>query len=155
MGSALSGIATIAMGQLKATADARAANEDFDEEQKVLAFNALSARDKGRVDAGKVRMAGTQLAARQKVAYAASGVETTSGTAAAVQADTVGLAEVDAETVENNAAREVFGFQLQSEQSKRNRIRKLQAAERDAIGSALSGAGQIVGSGGIGGGGGG
>lgn len=154
MGSALSGIATIAMGQVNATAKARAAAEDAEDEQRALAFNAITAGDKGRLEAGKVRMAGSQLIGRQKTGYATSGVALDVGTPASVMESTAGLAELDAQTAENNAAREVWGYRLQREQSKKNLQRKYDEANREVIGSALSGSGQIMGGGGLGGGGG-
>jgi hypothetical protein len=153
MGSALSGIATIATGQAKASADAQAATQDQQDEERVLRYNALQAGEKGRFEAGKLRMSGAMLAAKQKVAYAASGVDSTVGTAASVQANTAALTELDAMTAENNAAREVWGYKLQVQQSKKNLQRKYEQYNREAIGSALSGAGQIIGgAGGVGGG---
>jgi hypothetical protein len=158
MGSILSGAGTIATGQMAATAKAWNAAQDSQDEQKALSYSALSAQDKGRLDAGKIRMAGSQLVAKQKVAYANSGVAIDSGTPAAVMESTQGLSELDAQTAENNAAREVWGYRMQQEQSKKNMQRKIDEANREAIGSALTGAGQIVGgagnlSGGGGGGG--
>lgn len=155
MGSALSGIATIAMGQVNASAKAQAAAQDAEDEQRVLSYNALTAGDKGRLDASKTRMGGTQLIAQQKVGYANSGVAIDSGTPASVMADQAAVNELDAKTVENNAAREVWGYRLQREQSKKNLQRKYDEYNREAIGSVLSGSGQMMGSGGMGGGGGG
>ena len=55
-------------------------------------------------------MAGTQLAARQHLAYANSGVDATVGTPAQVQSQTAAMSELDALTVENNALREAWGY---------------------------------------------
>jgi hypothetical protein len=151
MGSALSGIATIAMGQMNASAKGQAAQEDYNDAIKALDYNAARTSQKGTLEAGNIRMAGSRLIAKQKVAYANSGVESTTGTAAAVQADTRGQVELDAQTEANNAAAEVFGFKMQKEYAKKNLQRSLDSANREAIGSALSGAGQIIGSGGMGG----
>lgn len=155
MGSALSGIATIAMGQMNASAKAQAATEDAQEEQRMLAYNAQRAGERGRAEAGRIRSSGAQLVEQQKVAYAASGVALDTGTPASVMASSAGLSEKDALTAENDAAAEVWGYRMQSAQSKKNLQRAYDAANREVIGSALSGSGQIIGSGGMGGGGGG
>lgn len=155
MGSALSGFAQIGMGQMSATAKARGASDDSADEQRVLTYNAIQAGDAGRIEEGKIRMAGSQLIARQKVAYAASGVALDTGTPASVMASQAGLTELDAQTAANNAARRVWGYKMQREQSEKNKDRKIDEAGRETIGSALGGAGQVIGgAGGIGGGGG-
>ena len=71
---------------------------------------ASDALARGARDAGALRMAGSQVAARQMVAFANSGVDATVGTAANVQAGTKANAELEALTTENNAAREAFGY---------------------------------------------
>lgn len=155
MGSALSGFATIGMGQAKAGAEGRAAYEDAQDEQRVLSYNLLAAGDAGRLAVQKIRMSGSQLIAQQKVGYAASGVAIDTGTPAAVMASQRALVELDALTAENNAARQAWGYKLQREQSKRNLQRTLEGKNREVIGSALSGAGQVFESTGSGYGGGG
>jgi hypothetical protein len=146
MGSALSGFAQIGMGQLEAGSKAQAASDDAADEQRVLTYNAIQAGEKGRLEEGKLRMAGTQLLAAQKVGYANSGVAVDSGTPLAVMESQAALNELDATTAQNNAARAVWGYKMQREQSKKNKDRKVDASGRDAIGSALSGSGQIIGS---------
>ncbi len=71
---------------------------------------AQDALARGAQEAGAARMAGSEAAARQRVAYANSGVAADVGTAANVQASTKARAELDAQVLENNAAREAWGY---------------------------------------------
>lgn len=71
---------------------------------------AADALQRGAAEAGQMRQAGAQLAARQAVAYANSGVDASVGTAANVQAGTAAQAELEALTLENNSMREAFGY---------------------------------------------
>jgi len=64
---------------------------------------------RGSFVAGLKRMEGTATIAQQKVAYEASGVDSTSGTAAQVAASTRIVSELDAKTLENNAVRAALG----------------------------------------------
>jgi hypothetical protein len=152
MGSALSGLATIGMGQWEASAKGQAAAQDAAQEQRILSYNAQVAQEQGTREAGKVRSAGSQLIARQRVAYANSGVDTSSGTPLSVMADTRMLSELDAQTAANNAAREVWGYKMQVEQSKKNLQRTYEGLNRGVVGSILSGTGQILSGGMFGGG---
>jgi hypothetical protein len=80
------------------------------ENRRLSEFAARDALQRGAVEAGQARIAGSKMAGRQKVAYAASGVDPTVGTAAQVQAETAATSELEAATIENNAAREAWGF---------------------------------------------
>lgn len=71
---------------------------------------AADATMRGGQAAGRQRMEGSQLVEAQRVAYAASGVDTTVGTPANVMADTAAMSELDAKIIENNAAREAWGI---------------------------------------------
>lgn len=97
------------------------------------------ARAKGSYESGKQRLMGAQLAGKQKQAYTASGVDATQGTAAAVQADSAALVELDAKRTAINAAREVYGYQ----ETKRQAYQEMQAknanATNKAVGAALGG----------------
>lgn len=88
--------------------------------QKEAVENATMAREaaadataRGNQEAGRTRIKASQLIGAQKTAYAASGVDSTVGTAADVQASTRMVSELDAKTIENNAAREAWGFRKQ------------------------------------------
>lgn len=71
---------------------------------------AADASRRGGVAAGVARTGASRLAAAQRVAYSTSGVDATTGTAADVQTETSARGELDALTIENNAAREAWGF---------------------------------------------
>lgn len=100
-----------------------AANEVYDRDQataammreaadnKRLAYSAAAdAEARGGVEAGRSRTQGTKLMAAQNTAYANSGVDPTTGTPAAVMAETQAVANLEAQTHLNNAAREAWGF---------------------------------------------
>jgi hypothetical protein len=103
----------IAAGAQEAVATA----EESRAKQQALFTNRLLAErasgdalQRGAIEAGKARIAGSRLEAKQRVAYTASGVDASVGTPANVIADTAALGELDAQTVENNAAREAWGY---------------------------------------------
>lgn len=74
---------------------------------------------RGGVMAGRVKMEGAILAGRQKAALASSGVDVQSGSAVDVQESSAGLNALDALTVQNNAAREAWGYKVQAAQFRR------------------------------------
>lgn len=88
--------------------------------------DAVDALRRGALAAGLQRMKGSQVVARQRVGYAASGVDSTVGTPADVASGTEAFNEFDALTIENNAAREALGHkrtvqQLDQKQKQFNR----------------------------------
>lgn len=74
---------------------------------------AQDAMMRGYREAGLARMGATQMVEAQKVASAASGVDPTYGTPAQNAGATRAVAEFDALVLENNAAREAWGFKKQ------------------------------------------
>ena len=87
-----------------------AEKKQFDANIQLANDAADDAVRRGQKEAGGMREAGTQLAARQAVAYSNSGVDASSGTPADVIASTSTNSELDALTTENNAAREALGY---------------------------------------------
>lgn len=73
--------------------------------------NATAVLERGAMAAGRQRMAGTQLAGQQRLAYAMGGIDSASGTAAQTMRSSAAFSELDAETLRNNAIREAFGHQ--------------------------------------------
>ena len=71
---------------------------------------AADAIQRGQADAAKTRFSAQQAIARQKVAFGASGVDASVGTPVSLGASTAAMAELDARTIENNAAREAWGY---------------------------------------------
>lgn len=102
-------------------------------------FAAADTVARGNREAAFQRMEGGDLVGRQKVAYAASGVDPTVGTAAAVQADTRARSEMDAMQIENNAAREAWGFRTTGKQYKREAQQETIRNNYRQTGTALSG----------------
>jgi hypothetical protein len=72
----------------------------------------------------------------QRAGFAAGNIDVAFGSAADVQADAAYLGELDALTIRTNAAREAWGFQVQSEDLRR------QAAITRKEGAAAATAGQ-------------
>ena len=100
---------------------------------------------RGSQEAGDIRQGGAKLAARQHVAFAASGVDASVGTAADVISSTAAGAELEALTVENNAAREAWGykkhglaFQTQAGLDASRRNRETAGTVLGAIGQGVS-----------------
>lgn len=72
--------------------------------------NAVDALRQGEQDAGRARMKGSEMVARQRVAFSNSGVDASVGTPAQVAASTSMWTELDAQTSRNNAMRKAFGY---------------------------------------------
>ncbi len=145
MGGLIQGMATAGMGIWQAHEDANAAHEEYAATSRMLTYQERRATLKGKQEAGELRSQGSAVADAQFNAYAAAGIDPTSGTAAAVQADTAAQAELDAQTRENNAALEVWGYRTQKDQAAKNLQTRLKTIDRQAIGSVLTGAGQMIG----------
>lgn len=109
-------------------AEARAKDKESVENTGMAIEAATDAHNRGAEEAGRQRVQGAQLVARQKVAYANSGVDSSVGTAAAVQSSTQQLSEVDAKTIENNATREAWGYRKHGlkfqQQAELDRVRR-------------------------------
>lgn len=76
------------------------------------AANAVLTMQAGGIEAGKVRMKGSSIIAQQRVAFGASGVDGTMGTAADLATSSRLMSELDAQTTLNNAARQALGHKL-------------------------------------------
>lgn len=116
------------------------------EANKKLADDAAAdALQRGAKEAGAVRMAGSELAAAQALAFTNSGVDASVGTAASVQSGTRARANLDALTAANNAAREAWGykkhglaFEAQAGINASRRNRELAGTVLGSIGSGVS-----------------
>lgn len=102
---------------------------------------AADALARGAGEAGKMRAAGSDLAAQQMVAFANSGVDASVGTAANVQASTKAKAELEALTLENNAAREAWGYKKHGLQFETQAGIDAARRNREAAGTLLGAAG--------------
>jgi hypothetical protein len=99
-----------AVGQANAGA---AANEVAKKNAHLSDVAAVDAEQRGSKQAGEARMKGTDIVGEQRLATAASGVEVGVGTSAQLAEDTRAAAELDAQTIKANAAREAWGFRTQ------------------------------------------
>lgn len=121
MGQALSSVAMGASSFISANNQAGAAEMSGAFTKQQSEFNAqmadLQAADairRGDKDATTLKKGAKQLIGSQRAGLAAQGIDVNSGSAADVQADTAGSAEVDALTIKNNAWREAFGYKVQA-----------------------------------------
>ncbi|MFT3708040.1 MAG: hypothetical protein QM817_10325 [Archangium sp.] len=102
---------------LERDADRDALNDNLTAIAKARAYNkavasaqGADALRRGAVEAGAIRMAGTQLEGQQRLAYAVGNVDASSGTAAQTIDSSRLYSELDAQTSSNNAVRAAMGF---------------------------------------------
>ena len=93
----------------------------FEEEQAkynatMAATSANRAEAVGAAEAGRLRTEGTQLISQQKVALAAGGVDTSSGSAVNLFSSTRAMNELDVQTVRHKAAMEAWGHRVEEGQ---------------------------------------
>lgn len=74
---------------------------------------AADARARGRSESDWKRVEGQRMIGTQRAAMAASGGQVGTGSNAIMEQDTAQLAEFDALTIMNNAAREAYGYDVQ------------------------------------------
>lgn len=147
MGGIVSGFGTAVLGGMAASDEARQGNIRAGQARQINDYKAAVSNANAGIATGQVRTKGSELAAQQGTAYAASGIDQSMGTAAAVQADTAAMSEVDAQTIRNNAAREAWGYAVDTQQEAEKAKAGRDAAGRKAVGSVLTGFGQAAGSG--------
>ena len=98
-----------------------------------------TAADWQRVKAG-------QAIGTQRSVQAANGIDVNSGSSALIQDDTAMLGELDALTIQNNAAREAYGYRVQAQQDISNAGQTVRNGKTAATGSILGGLGKAFGS---------
>lgn len=144
MGGIISGAGSMFTGLATMTTELADAESEYNAADRSLGQNIRVTQRKSALEAGKLRSQGSQLIARQKVAYANSGVDATVGTPASVMADTRLMSELDAQTAENNAANEVWGFKTQRLAAKDAWDKKKTAAAIKFGSTVASGLGDVV-----------
>lgn len=87
-----------------------------------------------------------QAVGTQRAVQAANGIDVNSGSAAQLQDDTAMIGELDALTIQNNAAREAYGHRIQADQDRMNAVQTVTNAGNKATGSILGGIGGAFGS---------
>lgn len=84
-------------------------SEEFRRARAAAEAQAADALQRGATQAGAIRTQASLLEGQQRVAYAMSGIDASSGSAAANIGSSRLIAELDAATAKNNAAREALG----------------------------------------------
>ena len=100
----------------------------------------------GNTSADWQRVRAGQAVGTQRSVQAANGIDVNSGSAAQLQDDTAMLGELDALTIQNNAAREAYGYRVQAKQDILNASQTVQNGKTAAKGSILGGIGGAFGS---------
>ncbi len=139
---ALNMLATGAKTAATLDAQGKEAAFNLNQDQENIQLSKYAEQDaaaRGSAAVGKARMAGSQAAAEQGFLYANSGVDATVGTAADVQAATAAQGELNALTVQNNAAREVWGHQKTTASLRRQKDINLQRANSQQTATILGG----------------
>jgi hypothetical protein len=133
-------------GGLDAASQA-AYQEQADLQNQQLAEQAgADASARGGQQAGRIRMQASQLAARQRVAFANSGVDITTGTPVQVAAGTAAMGELDAQTARNNAAREAWGYEVTAARYGQQAQLAEQQRVRGLLSSVAGSGGEVAGS---------
>lgn len=147
MGDPLTALSTLTGTGLDLVGGIEESNARIDESRsnaKLADAAAADAIARGTREAGKQRLEGGQLIARQRVAYANSGVDATVGTPATVMENTRATTELDAQTLQNNAAREAWGFKAKAAEFRKEAGLERRRSDRQAIGTILGGAGRLA-----------
>ncbi|WP_026601483.1 virion core protein, T7 gp14 family [Methylomonas sp. 11b] len=80
---------------------------------KIAAWNRSDALQRGEIDAQNAMREQSQLVGRQRAALAANGVDVTQGSALDLLASTQFLGQQEVNTIQSNAAREAWGYDVQ------------------------------------------
>jgi len=120
VGVALS-VASTALGMAAANREAKATAAAYNSQAQTDEANARIARQqaedaisRGQTEEDQLRQKATRFKASQKAAFAASGTDTTMGSAIDVITDTSFLSEQDAANVRYNASQQSLGFRQQA-----------------------------------------
>ncbi len=100
----------------------------------------------GNTSADWQRVRTGQAIGTQRSVQAANGIDVNSGSSAQLQDDTAMIGELDALTIQNNAAREAYGYRIQAKQDMLNAGQTVQNGKTAAMGSILGGLGSAFGS---------
>lgn len=141
-------IATNLLGTvMKAGAVRRQAQLDafFNEENARFSEEAATdARIRGAMEAGRHRMLGSYEIAQMRVAQGAAGIDTSTGTPVDQATGMRMVNEVEALTLENNAAREARGYGIESQRFRDQAGRDRKRGEADFVSTLLDGGGDTA-----------
>ena len=137
-------------GGKAAQAAANAEAEMMDYNASVAEISARQAVEQGEVEANRYREQIEGVVGSQRVGYAGQGVDVSSGSALAVQADTMAAAEMDALQIKSNAARAAWGYKVEAyDNKKRAMYARHEGVQLAAAGRAQANAQLIQGAGGM------
>lgn len=149
--------AGIVMSSANAASGAAGAVSEYrtgEQNQRIANMNAgladQQAKDaiaRGTVAELQLRRNTRRLIGSQRASAAASGVVVDSGTAGAIVSDTQMLAEQDAETIRNNAAREAWGYKVQAQDYRYKGQLAMKEGKDQAWGTILTSGAKLYGSG--------
>lgn len=106
-------------------------------------ISAVDALERGKEDARLHRSKVRQIIGSQRARLAAQGIDIESGSALDVQVSTATVGEYDAITIENNAAREAWGYRNQVSDFQLRADIAEQTGRADRTGTLLTGAGDV------------
>ena len=160
--AAVAAVAGAAIGGVSAAnaADAQQKSAEFNAEvqannAKIAAQQRSAALQQGQQQAQQAEMQQAQLHAQQVAAISANGVDLNSGSATDLLATTKFLGNQDVATIQNNAARQAWGYSIDSQNSSnQSLLNSWQASRSDpttagvmsGVGSLLSSASSYAGS---------
>lgn len=122
----------------------KSAQEQAEYNAKQAEAQASDAQLRGGIAANQKRQEVRRTIAAQQTKLAANGVETSSGSALNLMADTSREGELDAQTAYANAMREAYGYQSQATAYRYSGKTAMSNAYGQAAGSLLSGAGTAM-----------
>lgn len=149
MGLAGAGIGLVGLGtavNMYGSYEAGVANKRInDYNASVADMQATDAIARGEENAAEAGTKASELVGSQRAAYAAQGIDVNTGSAVDVQDATQQIADRDLKTIRLNAMREAWGYKAQAAGLRLAGKYAYQAGITGAVGSGLSGAGQVTG----------
>lgn len=142
MGGAVNMLISGAQTVAKIDEIGKTAQFQLNQDQRNIQLSQYASEDatnRGATAAGLARGEASKLSAEQKVAYVNSGVDSSIGTAANVQAGTAAGGEYDAMVASNNAAREAWGHDQVTANLKTQKDINIQKANNEITSTILGG----------------
>lgn len=131
MGSLIGG----AIGAVAANQAAKQQLQQGVQNDRAYQLTAADSIDRGNQEAGKASLKSDQLMGDARTALASSGVDSQSGSGLQALADTRAYSKLDQLTIQNNAAREAWGYKLKGFQA----LEQGRADSNNTLLSALTG----------------
>lgn len=153
--TAASGVMQYQGARAQGKAQSNALRYEADVNKNNAAINdrmAADAIERGKEEERQHRIKIGQLSSKQQNALASNGVETNSGTALDILGDTAQIGELEALTIRSNAAREAYGYKVNSNNLLNSAQNNMTAARNtrstanfSAMTTAISSAGSVSG----------